>query len=217
MVERALTVEKRAVKPSEKTARQIYESLPARDQQLVLTWLELGNDWCTSVLNSGVMRASGSGTTPQEAARDAERQRSEQLISDQYRRATWRSTDFGRRREAAEHEAAHVIAAQALGLDVRLAQISGKGGGRCLYECGTPYQTAVVAMAGEIWIELFRSYEFVGGAHGCEDDRQAYLGALPDDVAYSTAYRECFHILRRNHSTIIALANHIDKDGHYIP
>jgi hypothetical protein len=217
MVEYALTLSEPIVKPSEKTARQIYQSLPARDQQLVLTWLELGNDWCTSVLNSGVMRASGSRTTQQEAARDAERQRSEQLISDQYRRATWRSTDFGRRREAAEHEAAHGIVAQALGLDVRLAHISGKGGGQCLYECGTPHQTAVVAMAGDIWINVFRSYEFVGGAHGCEDDRQTYLRAVPDDVAYNKAYRECFDILRRNYSTIIALADRIDKDGHYIP
>jgi hypothetical protein len=72
-------------------------------------------------------------------------------------------------------------------------------------------------MAGEIWINIFRSYEFVGGAHGCEDDRQAYLRALPDDVNYNKAYRECFEILRRNYSTVIALADRLDKDGHYLP
>jgi hypothetical protein len=205
------------VKSTEQIARSIYEALPARDKKNVLAWRELGNDWCTSVLNSGVMRASGQRTTPHDAARQDLADRYEQLIFDQYRRTTWRSTDFGKRREAAEHEAAHVIVAQALGLDVWLAHISGKGGGQSLYECGTPHQTAVVTMAGEIWINVFRSYEFIGGAHGCEDDQQAYLRALPDDVAYNKAYRECFNILRRNYSTIIALADHIDNGGHYIP
>jgi hypothetical protein len=95
MVERALTAQERTMKPSEDAARKIYKSLSARDQQLVMAWLELGNDWCTSVLNSGVLKNNGNRTTPQEAARNAERQRSEQLISDEYRRATWRSTDFG--------------------------------------------------------------------------------------------------------------------------
>lgn len=98
------------MKSSEQAARAIYESLPPSDQLLVLSWLlQPGNDWCTSVLNSGVL-TRGPRRTPYEAA--------VQQFSDDYARtiAEYQRRIMGSdpRRECAEHEAAHCIVAEAL-------------------------------------------------------------------------------------------------------
>jgi hypothetical protein len=203
------------VKSTEQIARSIYEALPARDKWSVLSWRELDNDWCTSVLNSGVMRASGQRTTPHDAARQDLADQYEQLLLDQQRRIIGSDP----RREAAEHEAAHAIVADTLGLTVRVAHIGldGEGSGGCIHECGTPFDTATVAMAGEMWIGVFRSDEFLGGPHGCGPDRIATLNALPDHCERSNAYHRCFHILRSNRAAVLSLADRLDRDGDYLP
>ncbi|MGH3811235.1 MAG: hypothetical protein ACRDUV_02110 [Pseudonocardiaceae bacterium] len=193
------------MKSTEQIARSIYEALPTRDKRVVLAWRQLGNDWCTSVLNSGVMRASGQRTTPHDAARQDLTDQYEQLLLDQQRRIM----GSDQRRETAEHEAAHAIVADALGLKVRVAYIGleADGSGGCIYERGTPFDTATVAMAGEMWIGVFRSDEFLGGPRGCG----------PDHLEHSKAYYRCFHILQTNGSAVMALADRLDQDGNYLP
>jgi hypothetical protein len=203
------------MKSPEHVARSIYEALPPRDKWPVLSWRELGNDWATSVINSGVLRTNGPRITPQHAARHDLAERHEQLLLDQQRRIL----GSGPRREAAEHEAAHAIVADALGLTVRVAHIGldGEGSGGCIHECGTPFDTATVAMAGEMWIGVFRSDEFLRGPHGCGPDRIAALNALPDHWERNNAYHRCFHILRANHAAVLSLADRLDRDGDYLP
>jgi hypothetical protein len=202
------------VKSSEQAARRIYEGLSAADQQLVLAWRQLGNDWCTSVLNSGVM-TRGRRHTPHEAA--------VKQFSDDYTRVIleWQRYLMGSdpRREQAEHEAAHAVVAQALGLKVRAIAIDlgGQVAGECYHARGTPFQTATIALAGEMWIGLFRSYEFPRGPRGCESDRRCYLTLLPSHLDLDRARRECFEILRANRALVLSRADQLDADGGYLP
>lgn len=202
------------MKSSEQAARAIYESLSPGDQLLVLSWRQAGSDWCTSVLNSGVL-SRGPRRTPYEAA--------VQQFSDDYARtiAEYQRRIMGAdpRLECAEHEAAHCIVAEALGLEVRAIGIDldGPAEGCCYHARGTPFQSATVAMAGEMWVGLFRSYEFTRGPRGCESDRRRYFSLLPDHIELERARRECFEILRANRVVVLARADQLDRDGHYLP
>jgi hypothetical protein len=200
------------VKSTEQIAKAFYEQLPPRDKWLVLSWCELGNDWATSVINSGVLTPSRR-TTPTEAARTRRNDEFEEILIQNYQR-TMPTDDASRRRQTAEHEAAHSIVAQSLGVPVRLAHVLPDGSGECLHESGTPFQTATIALAGEIWISTFRNLEFSRGPVGCIPDRQKAVKALPDHFEFSKARDRCFTILRDNHAEVLALADKIDKDGH---
>ncbi|MGH4008288.1 MAG: hypothetical protein ACRDTH_09090 [Pseudonocardiaceae bacterium] len=200
------------MKSSEQIAKAVYDNLAARDKQAVLSWRELGNDWCTSILNSGVL-TPGRRISPAEAALAEERERLDEiLLANQLRMLP--PDETSRRREAAEHEAAHSIVAQSLGVPVRLAHVLADGSGECLHKCGTPFQTATIALAGEMWIGVFRSMEFPRGPVGCIPDRQTALTALPDHIEYSKARDQCFTILKENRAKVLMLADQIDRDGH---
>lgn len=200
------------MKSSEQMARAAFEELDTRDKWLVLSWRERGHAWCTSLLNSGVLSSTGRRVRPEEAARAQERDRIDELILRQYMRSM--PTDEAlRRREAAEHEAAHAIVAQALGVRVRVAHVLADGAGGCIHEYGTPIQTATIALAGEIWIGTFRSLEFPRGASGCESDRRAAAEAV-DSWTLGQAHKQCVVILKENRAAVLALADRIDADGH---
>lgn len=200
------------MKSAEQMAKREFDKLTPRDKWLVLSWHERGHDWWDSLFNSGVLTTSRR-VHPEEAARAQERDRIDELILQQYMRSM-PTDDVLRRRETAEHEAAHAIVAQSLGVPVRVAHVLPDGSGECRHESGTPFQTATIALAGEIWIGTFRSLEFPRGPVGCTPDRRTALTALPDHFEFSKAYDRCFAILRENSAHVLALADQIDNDGH---
>jgi hypothetical protein len=202
------------MKSSEQMAKREFDKLAPRDKWLILAWRERGYDWCDSLLNSGVLSSTGWRVHPEEAARAQESDRIDELILRQYMRSM-PTDDALRRREAAEHEAAHAIVAQALGVRVRVAHVLADGSGGCLHEYGTPIQTATIALAGEIWIGTFRSLEFPRGPAGCKSDRRAACSAVgADDWELKRAYEQCHTILKENRAIVLALADRIDADGH---
>lgn len=120
--------------------------------------------------------------------------------------------------ESAQHEAAHLTVAQSFGLNVKLAAIRPDGGGTCMYEpAKTPFQTAAIALAGECWVKVFCSREFLGLANGCESDRRAAVSALPDSVELERAWHYAWQTLKDNQDAVRAVAARIEKDGHYLP
>lgn len=202
------------MKSSEQIARSAYEKLSVKDRWVVMAWRELGNDWATSMLNSGAL-STGRCVHPAEAARVQESDRIDEMILRLHQRSM--PTDEAlRRRETAEHEAAHSVVAQALGLEVRAAYVT-TDGGHCLHTRGTPHQTATVALAGQVWISIFRSLEFPRGATGCADDRRKAADAVDTGMAWEKAHRQCFEILKENRAAVLALADRIDRDGNYLP
>lgn len=200
------------MKSSEQIAKALYEEIPPRDKWLVLSWRELGNDWATSVINSGVLTTSRR-ITPTAAAHAQRNDKFDEMLIRNYQR-TIPTDDASRRQQAAEHEAAHSIVAQSLGVPVRLAHVLADGSGECLHESGTPFQTATIALAGETWIGIFRSLEFPRGPVGCIPDRRAAVQALPNHFELNKAYNQCFTTLRENHAKVLTLADQINRDGH---
>ncbi|MGH3422268.1 MAG: hypothetical protein ACRDOD_22055, partial [Streptosporangiaceae bacterium] len=91
------------MRSTERIARQAYEQLPARDKALVMSWRDLGNSWCDSLLNSGVLSRSGRRVRPDDAARAVENERFDQTMLDRQRRMAPIDENV-RMREAAEHE-----------------------------------------------------------------------------------------------------------------
>lgn len=202
---------------SEETARAAFAGLSGRDKLLVQSWRELGNDWFTSMVNSGVLRSnSNRRMRPYDYEHAIECERLAQSIAEDYERAM-PPTEESRRREACEHEAGHIILAQSFGLPVRLSYVLRGGAGNCLYDSGTPFQTAAVALAGEIWIGTFRARDFPRGPTGCQADRRAAVGALNDDMQLRKAYNHAYETLRANHSAVLAVAAKLERDGNYIP
>jgi hypothetical protein len=67
------------------------------------------------------------------------------------------------RRKAAEHEAAHAPVAEALGLRVHEIVIGDHGSGHVEYEQASRDDTAVIAVAGGLWITTFRSLRYPEG------------------------------------------------------
>lgn len=195
---------------TETMAREAYLWLPERDKRIVQTWRDLGNDWFTSVVNSGVLAPSGLRLWPEQYDSWAEqRDKRDQLIA---------KRQAERYREGAEHEAAHAILAKSFDLKVKLAHIQPDGTGACHYEpAQTPFQTATIALAGETWINVFRSREFPCGATGCEKDQQKVRDACRDGVLIDHAYRQCYLTLKANKDAVLALVDRIERDGHYMP
>lgn len=67
------------MRSTEQTAKAAYDKLAPRDKRVVLAWRELGNDWFTSVVNSGVL-SDGRRVRPDEAARAQDRERLEEML-----------------------------------------------------------------------------------------------------------------------------------------
>lgn len=208
---------RRRVKSTEETARAAYLELPAVDKMLVNSWRALGNDWFTSVVNSGVLLPYGRRVRPDDAARAAEAERLAEVIAREQARIGCIGEELAFK-ETAQHEAAHVIVAESFGLKVKLAHILPGGAGKCLYgPAKTPFQTAAIALAGECWISVFRSRVFLSGPTGCEADRRMAIRALPIKMEREKAWRHCWQVLKDNEDTVEAIAERIERDGHYLP
>jgi hypothetical protein len=199
----------------EVVAKKAYDVLPAQDQLRVIRWRDFGASWSDALINSGVLaRSSSPRVTP-------EQDRWNRAADEVGRTIVWnaeRFSRFGGRRQAAEHEASHVVCGEAVGLDVRGGFILDDGSGKCLYRNVTSnFQEAVIAAAAEMWINRFRTREFPGGASGCESDRRAVIAAVrEDDFALRRALEECHQILRDNVASVLAVADAIERDGVYV-
>jgi hypothetical protein len=71
---------------------------------------------------------------------------------------------------------------------------------------------AAIAMAGEMWVTRFRSFEFLEGDSGCGLDRRAVNRAVDDFGAGEAGV--CHRILREHQADVLALAQRLDRDGH---
>lgn len=171
--------------------REIFAELPWPHKDVVRQWLALGHDLRSAIVNSNVL-GTGEPITPLDA----------------HRRAL-RAND---KREASEHEAAHCVAAAALGLDVKSAKISDDGSGECTYVKGSKLETAIVRMAGELWIGRFCAQRFPYGAKGLEGDHRA-LAAIGDVLILRKAMDHCMSILSQNREIILATAAEILEHG----
>ena len=184
----------------------------------MMSWRELGNDWATSMLNSGVL-STGRRVHPAQAARaEADADFDEMMLA--RRRRMMPIDDAARRRESSEHEAAHFVVAQALGIEVNAAAVAHNGdGGGCFHERAPRFETATIALAGELWIGMYRSLEYPRGPMGCEADRRAAIDAVGSDMNWELgrAHRRCFEILKENRAIVLSLGDRIDRDGNYIP
>lgn len=211
------TTERRGVKSTEQIARSAYEKLSARDKRVVVAWRERGFGWSDSMVNSNAISATLPRVHPDQAARDAESDQLDELVLRRQQRLM--PTDEAlRRRETAEHETAHATVARALGLEVAATYVTSDGG-RCLHARGTPFQTATVALAGQMWIGTFRSLEFPRGPTGCADDLRRAHQAVGSDMRWELgkAHRLCRELLADNRATILALADQLDRDGDWLP
>jgi hypothetical protein len=179
---------------SERGAREVFHDLSWQQKNVVSEWLAAGHDLPDAILNANAL-GTGELVTPRDARRDRLR------IAD--------------RQEAAEHESAHAVAAQALGLDVQSAKIAEDGSGECVHVKGTRLERAIVKMAGELFIDRFRKDVFPYGAKGLEGDHRA-LAAIGDVFILRSAMDHCMAILKQNRAIVLATANQIEKYGQVV-
>ncbi|MQY13769.1 hypothetical protein SRB5_39210 [Streptomyces sp. RB5] len=190
------------VSGSEQIGWSMYAALPVEDRRAVDAWRDLGNDVVTSLLNAGVLR---SGETRRLPAGDT---------------ADWTRRSLGIdkaliRQEAAEHEAAHAVAARALGVHVAEISITEDGSGSTSFETTSRKATAVIAVAPRVWVGEFRAVVFPNGARGSGRDEQLLARATAAD-AYNVAEatRRARLILGGRRDEVLALARRLVEDGH---
>lgn len=184
---------------SEQVAWQMYAKLSAKDQRAVDAWRDLGNDLVTSLLNSQVL----SGQQPRRFPADD--------VAGFVARVA--GTDPALvRQEAAEHEAAHAVAARALGVHVREVTIAEDGSGATVYVETSRENNAVIAAAGQVWIGEFRALVFPAGARGCGRDEQVLARSTGAD-AYNVnrARRRARLILGERRAEVLALAQQLAR------
>lgn len=188
---------------SEEVAWRLYAGLEKRDRRAVDAWRSLGNDLVTSLMNS---RALGS-TRPLRVPADD--------VVDWQRRQLGTDADVVLARTA-EHEAAHVVVARALGLHVAEVSIGEDGReGSTTYETAGRDETAAVAAAAEVWITEFRGLAYPrGDADGCRDDMQVLVRNTDGDHDVHRARRRARHILGERRDEVLALAARLGRERH---
>ena len=174
-----------------------YNDLTSETKDVVREWLVRGHTMRDAILRSNALGKKGELVTPRNARRE------EQRLMDI--------------RQAAEHESAHSVAAQALGLPVKYAKINADGnGGECVFtKGGTKLQRAIVLMAPELWITRFRTDYFVYGAKGLEDDHRGLI-EIGDRFVLREAMDHAMAILKQNRAIVLATADQIEKTGHVV-
>lgn len=177
------------ISPAERAARQVYANLSSRESYVVREWLATGHNMRDAILASNAL-GTGELRTPADALRE-----------ERYARD---------KRQASEHEAAHLCVASAVGLDAKYATISPDGSGECGFaKGGTPLQRATVLLAGEIWINKFRRDAFPNGAKGLKGDHKAL--SIYDVFVMRRAMDLCIDVLRDRRAIILAAADRIEK------
>jgi hypothetical protein len=180
--------------PSDSASREIFGDLPWRAQDTVRQWINLGYPLRAALIESGAL--TNELLTPKEARH--------------------RDLRINRQRQSAEHEAAHAVAAHALGLKVHHTKVREDGSGECSHAPGTKLQDAIVLMAPEIWINQFRRDQFPYGAEGLKLDHEA-LAEIGNVLILREAMTHCVEILKQNSAELLATASKIEKYGYLVP
>jgi hypothetical protein len=234
---------------TENAAEAAYLKMSTRDKALVDPWLDLGNNYFDSLINSGVLSRTRN-TNPEDRTRMSERGAREVFhdLSWQHKNVVgeWLVTngndlpdailksgvlgtgepitplDAWReelramdRQQTAHHEAAHSVAASALGLKVHSATIKEDGSGSCIHTLGTKLQNAIVIMAPELWIGRFMRDLFSHGPTGLKADHRA-LAEIGDTFILRTAMDHCMEILKQNREIVLETADRIAR-GNFRP
>lgn len=180
------------ISPSDRAAWEVFYDLPAQARSVVREWLPfVGHDLRDALLSSNVL-GTGELATPRDKRHDDLRKNA--------------------RREAAEHEASHVVTARALGLEVHSARIADDNSGSCVHAKGTKLESAIVLMAPELWIGRFRRDQFPYGPTGLKADHRE-LAAISDVFILRQAMDHCMAILRQNRALVLATSEQILKWG----
>ncbi|WP_326583331.1 hypothetical protein OG889_32780 [Streptomyces sp. NBC_00481] len=187
---------------SEQVAREMYGQLSPRDRRAVDAWQDLGNDLVTALLNSNALRAESPRRVPADDLAD------------------WARRSLGTdpalvRQETAEHEAAHAVAARALGVRVFEVTIAEDGSGLTEHAKTTREANAVIAIAPQVWLGEFRAMVFPAGGRGCGDDTRKLARSTGAD-AYNVgqARRRARLILGERRGEVLALAEQLARVGH---
>lgn len=93
----------------------------------------------------------------------------------------------------AQHEAAHVVVAQAFGLRVREAVVKADGTGHTEHDLGVPAQNLAVAVAGDLWVLRFAEPYYADEYELSCTDRG--LAARAGDGAVAAAHAAAHRIL----------------------
>jgi len=199
------------VATSEEIAFRFYSELSRSDRRLVDAWRALGNDYCTALLNSGVLSTT-------RRSHPANRERTDHEKVEEFLARQQAYNDAGRRRrQAAEHEASHGVTARELGLDVGRLTISNDGSGHCQFETTSRANTAVICVAPVVWGSSPWSTTFpLDGDRGCTEDLRR-LAACTDTFGARTAWRHAVEILKAHRADVHALADELVKLGSVVP
>ena len=185
---------------SEQLAWSAYADLPEHDRRLVAAWHDLGNDWMTSLLNSGVL-GSVRRVHPDGAA-----------VDEWSKRRLSPATPAVIRQRVCEHEAAHAIVAEHLGARVLDIEIVAEDSfGETTNEATEPRNSAVIAVAAQLWIEEHRWREFPAGDRGCAGDRRM-LATHVDAVGEREAVVRARKILDEHGDQVLALASFLEEN-----
>jgi hypothetical protein len=140
------------MRASEQLAFDKLKTLTAPDLRLVDSWHELGNDWVTLLVNSGVLGQTHR-THPSDIQADTFLPRA--------RRPCVARASGGRCARLQVHEIV----------------IGDHGSGRVENEIASRKDTAVMVVAGGLWITTFRSTRDPEGDAGCGRDHRALAAA----------------------------------------
>jgi hypothetical protein len=113
-------------------------------------------------------------------------------------------------RLCAEHEAAHAIVADALGVHVVDVEVRDDGNGETTHDFTSPRNKAAIAVAARVWIEHFRYREFPAGDTGCAGDHRA-IAASVDGYGEREAIATAGRILRDHADAVMGLADTVEK------
>jgi hypothetical protein len=216
------------VRSQEQLAWSQFRKLDVRDQMNVLDWMALGNPCQDAMISSGVLtgpRPTTGRLTPSEFARQQEYDRQFGKLVEQ-RIKNLLPNEVSRRRQTAEHEAAHAVCVLAFGKALRSISINDDdpSGGLCSYEKGlTPLETAITCVAPIVWLEQIRYQDYphylANGATGCESDLRKAQNAVGCDMnfEFGRAFRQSRELLLAEYDSVMAIADRLDRDGEYKP
>jgi hypothetical protein len=179
----------------------MYAKLDAQDRRAVDAWKDLGNDLVTALLNSQVLSAQQPRRFPADD------------IAGFIDRVKGTDPDLIRQ-EAAEHEAAHAVAARALGVHVAEVTIAEDGTGATVFEETSREAAAVIAVAAQAWIGEFRALVFPTGVRGCSGDNRVLARSTGGDgYNVDQARRRARLILGEQRDEVLALARRLVREG----
>lgn len=108
----------------------------------------------------------------------------------------------------AQHEAAHVVVAQAFGLRVREAVVKADGTGHTEHDHGTAAQDLAVAVAGDLWVSTFAEPHYADEYERSCTDR-VLAARAGDGVTVAAAHAVAHRILAENAGEVRRVADQL--------